>query len=64
MRAKRTRTSVQLYGPVVKAPGPVADAKDMQILFSNRRASWSRVAMDASGFAFAFALIALVAQSS
>jgi len=34
----------------------------MQSLFSNRR--WSRVMLDASGFAFAFSLIALAAQTS
>jgi hypothetical protein len=36
----------------------------MQILFSNGRTKWSRVAMDASGLAFAFSLIVLAAQGS
>jgi hypothetical protein len=36
----------------------------MHYFSSDHRASWSRVMWDASGFAFAFALIALAATGS
>jgi hypothetical protein len=63
MRAKRT-TSVQARRVRVKLRGDQPDSESMQILFSNRRASWSRVAMDFSGIAFAFSVLLLAAQGS
>jgi hypothetical protein len=35
----------------------------MHFLFPSRRARWSRVAMDASGIAFAFSVLLLAVQT-
>jgi hypothetical protein len=48
----------------VKPSAAPVDQLTMLFLFPSGRAKWSRVAMDASGFAFALSLIAIVAQSS